>query len=186
MLLVTALLVLAASDWVWRWPFAWTVPLPFGWTWSAVLTFTWPTALALVPVAVLLGWDRYRSLGHALTDRYLVARNGSTTRVTVALQRTGIIGWHLTQTFFQRRSGLLTLSAITAAGAGVYHVVDIDADDGLALADRAVPGLLRPFLTTDADIDTAADATPDAIPDSAAESVPSIPGASPSGAFMPS
>lgn len=75
------------------------VPLPFGWTWSAVLTFTWPTALALVPVAVLLGWDRYRSLGHALTDRYLVARNGSITRVTVALQRTGIIGWHLTQTF---------------------------------------------------------------------------------------
>jgi putative membrane protein len=149
-LAVAAVLVLTASDWTWPWPLDWTVPLPFDWTWPLVLDRTWLAVLGLVPCAVLLGWDRYRSLGHALTDRHLIARRGSRTRVTVALQRTGIIGWNLSQTFFQRRAGLVTLSAITAAGDGVYHVVDIAESDGLALADGAVPGLWRAFLESDA------------------------------------
>jgi len=108
--------------------------------------WAWQVALALTPLAVLLGWDRYRSLGHALTDRHLIARQGSVVRETVALQRTGIIGWRVSRSFFQRRSGLVTISATTAAGDGVYHVVDVAEADGLALADEAVPDLLRPFL----------------------------------------
>ncbi|MBB5957597.1 putative membrane protein [Saccharothrix tamanrassetensis] len=108
--------------------------------------WTWQVALALVPFAALLGWDRYRSLGHVLTDRYLVARQGSVVRETVALQRTGVIGWRISRSFFQRRSGLVTISATTAAGDGAYHVVDVAEGDGLALADETVPELLRPFL----------------------------------------
>jgi putative membrane protein len=108
--------------------------------------WTWQVALGLLPLAVLLGWDRYRALGHALTDRYLVTRSGSAVRETVALQRSGIIGWRISQSFFQRRAGLATVSATTAAGDGVYHVIDVDASTGLALADEAVPDLLRPFL----------------------------------------
>ncbi|PRY36373.1 PH domain-containing protein [Umezawaea tangerina] len=109
-------------------------------------SWTWQAALALVPFAALMGWDRYRALGHALTDRYLVARSGSAVRETVALQRSGIIGWRISQSFFQRRAGLATVSATTAAGDGVYHVIDVDARTGLLLADEAVPDLLRPFL----------------------------------------
>lgn len=125
---VMPLLVLAAV-------LAWFAP---SWTWQVVL--------ALVPFSAALGWDRYRSLGHALIDRYLVARAGSAIRETVALQRTGVIGWRVSRSFFQRRAGLVTISATTAAGDGAYHVIDVAEADGLAVADEAVPGLLRPFL----------------------------------------
>ncbi|MFI9006660.1 PH domain-containing protein [Actinosynnema sp. NPDC053489] len=108
--------------------------------------WTWQVVLALVPFAALLGWDRYRSLGHAATDRHLLARAGSLIRETVVLQRTGIIGWRISRSFFQRRAGLVTITATTAAGDGAYHVVDVAEADGLALADEAVPDLLRPFL----------------------------------------
>ncbi|MFD0203229.1 PH domain-containing protein [Saccharothrix carnea] len=125
---VAPLLVLAAV-------LAWFAP---NWTWQVVL--------ALVPFSAALGWDRYRSLGHALTDRHLLARAGSAIRETVALQRTGIIGWRISRSFFQRRAGLVTVTATTAAGDGAYHVIDVGESAGLAFADEAVPDLLRPFL----------------------------------------
>ncbi|MFS8099362.1 PH domain-containing protein [Lentzea alba] len=109
-------------------------------------SWAWPIPVAIIPFAALVGWDNYRSLGNALDDRYLVTRNNSLVRSTVALQRTGIIGWRIQRSFFQRRSGLMTIGATTAAGAGVYHVTDVGESDGLALADEAVPDLLRPFL----------------------------------------
>jgi putative membrane protein len=119
----------------------WLLSVP-GW-WPAWL---WQASLVLLPFAALLGWDRYRSLGHALTDQYLVTRLGALDRRTVALQRTGIIGWRIKRSFFQRRAGLLTLTATTAAGRGGYAVLDLDVTDGLALADAAVPGVLAPFV----------------------------------------
>ncbi|MEV6238218.1 PH domain-containing protein [Lentzea sp. NPDC051838] len=112
-------------------------------------SWAWPIPVAILPFAALVGWDNYRSLGNALDDRYLVTRNNSLVRSTVALQRTGIIGWRIRRSFFQRRSGLMTIGATTAAGAGVYHVTDVGESDGLALADEAVPDLLRPFLVNE-------------------------------------
>lgn len=105
-----------------------------------------PTSLVLLPVAVFLGIDRYRNLGHQLTGRFLVTRQGSAVRRTVALQRTGVIGWTFRQSLFQRRSGLITVEAITAAGRGAYTVLDVAAADGVALADATIPNLLAPFL----------------------------------------
>jgi putative membrane protein len=96
----------------------------------------------LLPVALLLGFDRYRNLGHALTGRYLVSRRGSLRRRTVALQRAGVIGWTFRQSVFQRRAGLVTLEAVTAAGDGGYAVPDIACGDAVALANDAVPGVL--------------------------------------------
>jgi putative membrane protein len=89
----------------------------------------------------------YRSLGHAVEDRYLVVRRGALVRRTVALRRTGIIGWTVRSTVFQRRLGLATVVATTAAGRGAYALVDVDAHQGLRVAGEAVPGLLDPFLT---------------------------------------
>lgn len=111
-----------------------------------LLHIAWTSALVLVPVAVLLALDAYRALGHALTERYLVARSGTVRRATVALQRRGIVGWTVRQSVFQRRAGLVTVLATTAAGSGAYAVRDAAEADGLALADAAVPGLLAPFL----------------------------------------
>ncbi|MGW4997618.1 PH domain-containing protein [Streptomyces hydrogenans] len=104
--------------------------------------------LVLSPLAVALALDAYRSLGHALGGACLVTRSGTARRATVALQRSGIIGWTVKQSFFQRRAGLLTLTATTAAGERAYDVLDADASEGLVFAAEAVPGLLAPFLET--------------------------------------
>lgn len=103
-------------------------------------------AVVAVPVGVLLALDAYRSLGHTLSGGYLVTRSGSVRRSTAALRRTGVIGWTVKQSFFQRRAGLLSVTATTAAGAGAYTAHDTDASEGLAFASDAVPGLLEPFL----------------------------------------
>jgi len=118
----------------------WLVPAP---AWVA-----WAT-LGLLPLTVLLALDAYRNLGHAVTNRYLVARHGAGVRDTVALQRCGVIGWTVSQSLFQRRAGLVTVTATTAAGSGGYRVIDVATAEGLAVAEQVVPGLLEPFLQRD-------------------------------------
>jgi putative membrane protein len=90
--------------------------------------------------------DRYRSLGHEVIDGYLVVRRGSLVRRRVALERDGIIGWHLRRSFFQRRSGLVTVTATTAAGRQRYELPDVRLDESAGLVDLATPDLLTPFL----------------------------------------
>ncbi|OKJ18593.1 hypothetical protein AMK21_20310 [Streptomyces sp. CB00316] len=106
-------------------------------------------AVVFPPLAVALALDAYRNLGHALSGRYLVTRSGTLRRSTAALERAGVIGWTVRQSYFQRRAGLLTLTATTAAGGGVYSAYDTDVSEGLTFAAEAVPGLLEPFLERD-------------------------------------
>lgn len=115
----------------------WFAPVPAWATWIA---------LGLLPVTVLLAGDAYRNLGHALTGRYLVTRHGAGVRATVALQRSGVIGWTVSQSLFQRRLDLVTVTATTAAGHGAYAIIDVTTSEGLAVARQAVPELLDPFL----------------------------------------
>ena len=102
--------------------------------------------LAAAPPALLLGRDAYRGLGHRVAGRHLVTRHGTFVRRTFALERDGVIGWTLSRTPFQRRAGLVTLTATTAAGAGGYRVVDVGDEEAVRFAEEAVPGLLAPFL----------------------------------------
>lgn len=111
-----------------------------------LVALPWIFVVCAVPVALLLARDAYRNLGHGIAGRYLVARRGTVRRSTVALQRSGVIGWTVRQSIFQRRAGLVTLTATTAAGDGGYPIPDVDASEGLRFADEAVPGLLTPFL----------------------------------------
>ena len=93
----------------------------------------------------LVGWDRARVLGHTLTRGYLVARQGSVVRRTVALQRSGVIGWRVRQSPFQRRAGVVTVEAVTAAGGGAYAVLDVAPADAVALMAAVDPaGRRRP------------------------------------------
>nr|WP_228047265.1 PH domain-containing protein [Saccharopolyspora sp. HNM0983] len=114
--------------------------------WAAVLI-----AVAALVLLVALAVAGYRALGHQLDERQLVARSGAVVRRTVALRREGIIGWRMRQTVFQRRSGLISVAATTAAGSGMYAVSDVSTSEGLRLAEEAVPDLLTPFLEPVAD-----------------------------------
>ena len=58
-----------------------------------------------------------------------------------------MIGWTVRQSVFQRRAGVVTAEAVTAAGRGGYLVLDVAADDAVALADAVTPELLTPFLS---------------------------------------
>jgi putative membrane protein len=112
-------------------------PVPW---WLVALTLPLPL------VGVFLARDRYARLGHALTAEYVVMRWGSLRGRRDALQRTGIIGWNFHQTFFQRRAGLVSLTATTAAGRQSYEILDAPEGTAVALADAASPGLITQFL----------------------------------------
>jgi putative membrane protein len=116
------------------------------WWRSGAPAWAWAASLALLPCAALLAADCYRSLGHAIVGGHLVSRRGSLVRRRWALSHDGIIGWNLEQSFFQRRAGLATLTATTAAGRQRYGVQDVAVAEAERLADQAVPGLLAPFL----------------------------------------
>lgn len=119
----------------------------------AWLALDWPgwlvwVSLLLPACAIPLARGRCSALGHALTPAYVVVSSGSLNRSRTVLQRQGTIGWNLKQSFFQRRAGLVHLTATCAAGKGGYTALDIPLPDAVALADAAVPGLLDQFLTT--------------------------------------
>ncbi|WP_214367943.1 PH domain-containing protein [Pseudonocardia sp. H11422] len=113
---------------------------------GVLLVLAGVVTVVVTPVAVALALEAYRNLGHGITGRYLVTRSGTLRRSTVALQRDGVIGWTATRSIFQRRAGLITITATTAAGAGAFSVHDVGEAAGLRFAEEAVPELFGPFL----------------------------------------
>lgn len=108
--------------------------------------WSWLLGVLALPVGALLANDRARSLGHAMVDDRLITQRGSIIRRRCMLSRDGVIGWNMRSSFFQRRVGLTTLVATTAAGRQAYQVQDVTLGAALGLADAALPGLLAPFL----------------------------------------
>jgi putative membrane protein len=106
------------------------VPVPV-WAWILV------AVLALCCAA--LAADRARALGHRVDGRWLVARAGSLDRRRDCIAAEGIIGWTVRQTFFQRRAGVATLIAATAAGVKNYRVIDAPAELSWSIAGEASP-----------------------------------------------
>jgi putative membrane protein len=106
----------------------------------------WLGSLVVLPAAAGLAADRYRSLGHRLADGWLVTRVGSLTRRRNIIGTDAIIGWRIHQSWFQRRQGLVTLTATTAAGRQHYAVQDVPVAQALAVATAATGDLVRPFL----------------------------------------
>ncbi|WP_067863810.1 PH domain-containing protein [Nocardia shimofusensis] len=108
----------------------------------------WLPALALIAPAALLAEDRYRGLGHTVLPRtahgpaWLITRSGSLDRDRDCLEAPGIIGWTVRQTFWQRRSGIATVVAATAAGKKSYRVIDIPLERAWEIIENATPGAL--------------------------------------------
>ncbi len=101
-----------------------------------------PDGLRLLPAAIALGEDRARSLGHLASEGFLVSRSGSLARHREVLGAEHVIGWTVRDTWFQRRSGLVTLEATTAGGSQRVQVLDVPEHDGLVLAAALTPDLL--------------------------------------------
>ncbi len=88
----------------------------------------------LTGLGIVLGIDRYRALGHAYDGASFSLRSGSIVRQTTVLERRAVVGWKVRQSFFQRRAGVSTVTALVGAGLGAYSALDADSADALDLA----------------------------------------------------
>ncbi|WP_019631263.1 PH domain-containing protein [Actinomadura atramentaria] len=100
----------------------------------------------LTVLAVPLGLDRYRQLGHAADAHRFTLRSGSLLRRQVVVDRGAVVGWRVRQSLLQRRVGLATLDAAVGAGEGGYAGLDMAAPDAVAFAAGITPAWVEPFL----------------------------------------
>jgi putative membrane protein len=124
-----------------RWARALAVPLATGGVLAVVEVpgWVWPVwALAMLG-AVVLAADRRQALGHRVSADWLVARTGSLQRRRDCIATAGIIAWTVRQSWFQRRAGVATLVAATAAGVKAYRVIDVPVAQAWAVAAQASP-----------------------------------------------
>jgi putative membrane protein len=125
----------------------WAVLVTAAATVAGALWWTWLAGLLALPVTLGAGVVAYRALGHTVVDGHLVVRSGLVSRRTVALRGRAVVGWQVRQSVLQRRLGLATLTAATAAGDGRYEAIDLPASAVVAVAEATTPGLLLPFTT---------------------------------------
>ena len=106
---------------------------------TVVPVWLWPAWLAVTAWCALLAADRVSALGHRIDGRWLVMRAGSVERRRDCLDTAGIIGWTVRQSPFQRRAGVATLVAATAAGVKRYPLIDVPDNEVWAVAAQASP-----------------------------------------------
>lgn len=106
---------------------------------AALPLWVWVGWFVVTAACSLLAVDRVRSLGHRVADGWLVARTGSLERRRDCIACAGIIGWTVRQTWWQRRAGVATLIAATAAGRKRYQVLDVPANRAWWVAAQASP-----------------------------------------------
>ncbi len=122
-------------------PFALLVVLAaLGVVWAAAL------ALAALVLAVPLGLDRYRQLGHAFDGRRLALREGSLRRRWTELDPGAVVSFELRSSPGQRRAGLATLTVHLGQGAGSRRALDLGGEQAAALLRRVQPQLFEPLL----------------------------------------
>ncbi|HEY8481222.1 MAG TPA: PH domain-containing protein [Spirillospora sp.] len=120
---------------------------------AAVTGRPWTASVfaVLAVLAVPLGLDRYRQLGHAADGERLSVRSGSLRRRQAVVEHSAIVGWRIRRTLFQRRLGLATLVAAVGAGEGGYSAIDMAEEDAVALAATITPSWVAPFLEPPSD-----------------------------------
>ncbi|WP_067572407.1 PH domain-containing protein [Nocardia acidivorans] len=114
----------------------------------SIPVWVWVLIVIATATAAALAWDRARGLGHTVipatgdNPAWLITRSGSLDRDRDCLEGPGVIGWTVRQSWFQRRVGLATITAATAAGKKRYHVYDIPLDQVWPLIEAVTPGQL--------------------------------------------
>jgi putative membrane protein len=126
-----------------------TLPLPLA-ALVATLAFGiwWAAALSLVAaaLAVLLGLDRYRQLGHAYDGRRLRLRAGSLHRRWSELDPDAAVAYEVRTSPGQRRAGVATLTVHLGQGAGSRRALDLGDEQASALLRDLRPQLFEPLL----------------------------------------
>ncbi len=119
---------------------------------TLVLDWSWWLPAMVTVVCLALGAAsaeaEYAHLGHLLTRDHLTAGDGTWQRRRSVLERDGVIGWVVRESWFQRRRGLATLIATTAAGGERITVLDVPRDLALEVVTAVTPGAVAPFLST--------------------------------------
>lgn len=113
----------------------------------------WQATLTPAPIAALVGAgcaeSCYRHLGHAVVPGprggHVVAGSGILTRRRTVLEADGVIGWVVRQSFFQRRAGVATLVATTAAGPEQAAIRDVPLGEAHAVVGAVSPRLIAAF-----------------------------------------
>lgn len=100
----------------------------------------------LAVLNVLIGLATYRHLGHAVTPGHLVSTGGALATVRTVLERDGVIGWVVSETIFQRRVGLVTLTATTAAGSEHVVIHDVPRATAVEVTSTVTPTAVGDFL----------------------------------------
>ncbi len=109
----------------------------------------WPLAVALAVAAAVMvpvGIDRYRALGNRLERGRLGLREGSLSRRHALVVPEGLVAYRVSQSPFQRRAGLCTLTAYLGQGAGSRRALDVAPARAAGLLERLEPDLVRPLL----------------------------------------
>lgn len=128
-----------------RWTRAMMLPLALGaglagaTAVDGVPAWYWTAWAVLTLGAALLAADRVRALGHRVDPHWLSARTGSWEQRRYCIATAGIIGWTVHQSWFQRRAGVATLIAATAAGVKAYRVIDVPEAWAWSIAAQASP-----------------------------------------------
>jgi putative membrane protein len=118
---------------------------------AAVLVAPWAIVAAVIlsALAVALGLDRYRQLGHAFDGRRLAVREGSLRRRWSELDPAAAVGFDVRSSPGQRRAGLCTVAVHLGQGAGSRRVLDLGDEQAEVLLGALDPRLLGPLLARD-------------------------------------
>ncbi|MBX7454743.1 PH domain-containing protein [Mycolicibacterium sp. 3033] len=109
-----------------------------GW---GVPLWVWPVLAVATAGCAWLAVDRSRALGHRVGDGWLVSRAGSVLRHRDCVAAEGVVAWTVRQTLPQRRVGVATVIAATAAGEKRYEIVDVPVAAAWSIAAATSPWL---------------------------------------------
>jgi putative membrane protein len=112
----------------------------FGVLWAALAA-----AVATV-LALLVGLDRHRQLGHRFDGRRLALREGSLQRRWSELDPDAAVAFEVRSSPGQRRAGVCTLTLHLGQGAGSRRALDLGDDQATALLAQVRPQLFQPLV----------------------------------------
>jgi putative membrane protein len=114
--------------------------LAFGVLWAVL------AAAVVAGLALLVGLDRHRQLGHRFDGRRVALREGSLQRRWSELDPDAAVAFDVTSSPGQRRAGVCTLTLHLGQGAGSRRALDLGEDQATALLAQVRPQLFEPLL----------------------------------------